>query len=353
MRLILVILILFVFKSVDAQNIVPNGSFEDENLCTEFHQQCSPSGWFYVSQVVRGYAVSNRIAASGDRYLSLVVVDTGRPGRDYWQTMLLCPLEAGKNYKVSLKLASKYIGPNLHDIGLFFSDSLLFVPKDSALRPAGYLSFLDSRIRKLRNGWFQVQKEFTATTASNYLIIGNFSEKTNRQITKERGISIERLSLAVDDLSIVSTKRISCAAMHKTKDSLYSIKERHSRPQLHDSPVVHSRLQSRERIDTIILNNIEFDFDSYQIKNPRTLQYLGSYLPGAGVQKIKIIGFTDSTGSMHYNKSLSEKRAKAVANFLVKTFWLRESIMEIEGKGISTKYTGAQQNRRVEIYIYH
>ena len=60
----------------------------------------------------------------------------------------------------------------------------------------------------------------------------------------------------------------------------------------------------------IVINNIEFDFDSYQIKTTDMLQYLRNYLLDTAVKKIKITGFTDNTGSMQYNKSLSEKGQK-------------------------------------------
>lgn len=353
MKQTLIILALLVFKNVDGQNIVPNGSFEDVNICPEFHQPCSPTGWFYINHLVKGYFKSNIKPIGGYKDLNLVVVDTASSNRDYWQTMLLCPLEVGKNYKVSLKLASDYIGPNLHDIGLYFTDSFLFFPKDSVIQPRYYLNFLDARIKKLKKGWFEVQKEFTATSANQFLIIGNFSDKTNKQIAKERKISIKLLYLSVDDLTIISTKGVSCPEMQKIKDSLYSIKERHSKPQFHDSPVIKPEIPAQEKIDTIVINNIEFDFDSYQIKNSNMLQYLRNYLLDTEVKKIKITGFTDNTGSMEYNKSLSEKRAKAVAHFLVEAFGLKESSIEVEGKGISSKYAEAQQNRRVEIYIYH
>ena len=77
------------------------------------------------------------------------------------------------------------------------------------------------------------------------------------------------------------------------------------------------------------------------------------YFADTAAKRIKIIGFTDNTGSTQYNKSLSEKRAKAVAIFLVEVFGLKKSSIEVEGKGTSTKYAEAQQNRRVEIYVYH
>ncbi len=353
MKQALIFLTLLVFKNVDGQNIVPNGSFEDVNICPEFHQPCSPSGWFYINRIARGYGISDIKPIHGDKDLNLLVVDTSSSNRDYWQTMLLCPLDVGKNYKVSLKLASDYIGPNLHDIGLYFTDSFLFFAKDSVIQPGYYLNFLDARIKKLKNGWFEIQKEFTATSANQFLIIGNFSAKTNKQITKERVISIKRLYLSIDDLTIISPKGISCPEIQKITDSLYSIKERHFKPQFHDSTAIKPEIPDQRKIDTIIINNIEFDFGSYRLKNSNMLQYLRNYVLDTAVKKIKITGFTDNIGSMQYNRFLSEKRAKAVAHFLVEAFGLKESGIEIEGKGISTKYAEAQQNRRVEIYIYH
>lgn len=353
MKQTLFFLTLLIFKTVYGQNIVPNESFEDVNICPEFNQPCSPSGWFYTNHMARGYFKPAIKPIDGDKDLNLVVVDTASSNRDYWQTMLLCPLEAGKNYKVSLKLATDYIGPNLHDIGLYFTDSFLFCPKDSVIQPVHYLNFLDARIKKLKNGWFQVQKEFTASSANHFLIIGNFANKTNKQIAKERGINIKRLYLSVDDLTIISTNGVSCPEMQKIKDSLYSIKERHSQPKFQDAPVIKPAITFQNKIDTIIINNIEFDFDSYQVRDSSVLQYLRNYLPDTAIKKIKITGFTDNTGSMQYNKSLSEKRAKAVAHFLVEAFDLKESDIEIDGQGISVKYAEARQNRRVEIYIYH
>jgi len=350
----LIFLTLLVFQTVDGQNIVPNSSFEDVNICTEIHQPCSPSGWFYINHLVTGYINRGGIKPiNGDKYLNLLVVDTGSFHRDYWQTMLLCPLEMGKEYKVSLKLAAEYIGPNLNDIGLYFTDSLYFFSKDTVIQPFNYINFLDARIKKLKNGWYEVQKEFTATSANQFLIIGNFSGKTNKEITTKREISIKGIYLSVDDLIIISKNGIFCQDAEKVKDSMYSIKDRHSKAQFHDPPVLEDKIIAKTKIDTIILNNIEFDFDSYQIKNPSSLQYLHNYLLDTTIKKITITGFTDNTGSMQYNRSLSENRAKAVAHFLIEEFGLKESGIEVEGKGISTKYAGAQQNRRVEIYIYH
>ncbi|MFL5744164.1 MAG: hypothetical protein ACJ751_05830 [Niastella sp.] len=32
-----------------SQNLIANGSFEDANLCTEFHKYCAPEAWIATS----------------------------------------------------------------------------------------------------------------------------------------------------------------------------------------------------------------------------------------------------------------------------------------------------------------
>src|SRR5258706_16061053 len=40
-------LLLFLLGSIlsSAQNLLVNGGFEDENICTEYHEPCAPEGW--------------------------------------------------------------------------------------------------------------------------------------------------------------------------------------------------------------------------------------------------------------------------------------------------------------------
>jgi len=71
--------------------------------------------------------------------------------------------------------------------------------------------------------------------------------------------------------------------------------------------------------------------------------------------KIRIYGFTDSTDTKSYNKELSEKRAEAVKQWLVKNGKITESQVSVHPMGEShpvasnTTAKGRQENRRVEI----
>jgi outer membrane protein OmpA-like peptidoglycan-associated protein/tetratricopeptide (TPR) repeat protein len=69
----------------------------------------------------------------------------------------------------------------------------------------------------------------------------------------------------------------------------------------------------------IILRNIFFDFDQATLKKESTaeLQNLLDIMTEMPKMKIEISGHTDSKGSAEYNKKLSERRAKAVVDYLV------------------------------------
>lgn len=72
---------------------------------------------------------------------------------------------------------------------------------------------------------------------------------------------------------------------------------------------------------------------------------------------IKIVGYTDNTGSVQYNQVLSEKRAKSVYSYLMEDQGISSLRMSYEGEGINNPVAsnvtpeGRAQNRRVEIII--
>ena len=74
---------------------------------------------------------------------------------------------------------------------------------------------------------------------------------------------------------------------------------------------------------------------------------------GSGL-KISIEGHTDNVGSYEYNKDLSERRAKAVKEYLAKVHKIPRERLKTEGyaytKPLSSNLTeeGRAQNRRVQ-----
>ena len=73
---------------------------------------------------------------------------------------------------------------------------------------------------------------------------------------------------------------------------------------------------------------------------------------------VAILGHTDNVGSDKANQSVSEKRAKAVANFLVEQGTVNTQIKDVLGMShtqpVASNDTeeGKAQNRRVEVYMY-
>ncbi|HEX9510531.1 MAG TPA: OmpA family protein [Puia sp.] len=392
------LLILLLCQRIQGQNLVPNPSFEDVNTCAEFSQPCSPSAWFFLSRKLTTGYFPRFPSATGSRHLQIVAVSRETVNRQYWETMLLCPLQAGERYTVSLKIASpgnktelSTICPNLRDIGLWFTARFVFVQGDSILQPRSYLSFTGATTKDLKNGWFEIKKEFVPTANSTILIVGNFIRTANADIMEQRSWPNPTIDILVDDISVVRMKGTTCTSYQKIKDSLYSITRRHSDNHPGDSdpgfsdtlhppgrstdslrrpgtsPINHPlfgpeprrvidtpRLSHPPRAtDTIVIHNIQFDFDKYLIQNPDTLQRYRSLLTRPGIKKIQVVGFTDDTGSETYNLDLSKKRAREIARLLSSKFDIPPALIEAEGRGISRDYLTKDLNRRVEIYIFH
>jgi OmpA-OmpF porin, OOP family len=105
-----------------------------------------------------------------------------------------------------------------------------------------------------------------------------------------------------------------------------------------------------------VVANIEFAFDKWNIE----ARYFSNLDDVARVMmenpnmKAEIQGHTDNIGSAKYNQKLSEKRARAVVDYLVKK-GISADMLSSKGYGFSKSVAsnetpeGRQQNRRVEI----
>ena len=77
----------------------------------------------------------------------------------------------------------------------------------------------------------------------------------------------------------------------------------------------------------------------------------------AASTRLSITGHTDSVGSDAYNQKLSERRANAVANYLIDAGVPSSIIVGVQGLGESQPVAdnktreGRAENRRVEILI--
>lgn len=124
------------------------------------------------------------------------------------------------------------------------------------------------------------------------------------------------------------------------------------------APEVKEMKQERQVIT--LSADTYFDFDKSVLKpeGKQAIQQLAQDLNsrGANVQKITVVGNTDSKGSDAYNQKLSERRAAAVGNYMIEN-GVPASLIEAYGNGernpVADNATaeGRAQNRRVDIAV--
>ena len=102
---------------------------------------------------------------------------------------------------------------------------------------------------------------------------------------------------------------------------------------------------------------VNFEFDSIKLENETllTLRALGTALASEALEKqqILIVGHTDAKGTEEYNAELSQRRAAAVVDYLVRTFDVDAGLITSEGRGESDLLypddPENELNRRVEV----
>jgi len=117
-------------------------------------------------------------------------------------------------------------------------------------------------------------------------------------------------------------------------------------------------VRDSDSIRLIMPGNITFKTDSADINSSfyATLNSVAKVLNKYSNSTVMVSGFTDNTGSVEYNQTLSKSRAAAVAAYL-QGQGVKASRFEIIGMGISNPIAsnstsaGRAQNRRVEIKI--
>ncbi|MEO8768851.1 MAG: hypothetical protein ABI402_02160 [Ferruginibacter sp.] len=90
-------------KKLRAQNLYANPGFEDLNNCTEYHAPCEPAAWYYIKPTTNVNSKKKARALLGTQVLPVPtcnVFDENIKG-PFVYTMLACPLEEGKKYKLS------------------------------------------------------------------------------------------------------------------------------------------------------------------------------------------------------------------------------------------------------------
>ena len=119
-----------------------------------------------------------------------------------------------------------------------------------------------------------------------------------------------------------------------------------------------SIVREGDNLRLVMPGSITFLTDSYNLKSDfyPVLNSVSKVLATYADTTLRVTGHTDSTGGRAYNQTLSEDRARSVADYLASHEVGRERLL-ISGAGPdrpvadNSSAAGRAQNRRVELYV--
>lgn len=345
-----------------AQNLVANGSFEDENICSEYIKNCSPEAWIISSLQSNFYFDDRANAYDGTHFVGLVAGANGRYGsRNFITTQLLCGMRKGASYKIECYVRKGI--EQLDSVGVVFTaDNLLY--RKWGLKEVQPALWIKEGLSTTSNeSWQKYTGIYQANGSESFLDIALFKQQRPERM---RSLVNPDFYFYIDKISVTPldpNERL-CASANDTKADLYAFNDRHEALERHiyplqrkDPVIVKLRKTVVQKVDTLIIPDVLFATDKYNLSKKAT-QLLDSFIHSHEqviLDSIAVAGHTDSTGSISHNEQLSQNRAASVASYLGE-----QMTVPIRPKGYASEKpvadnrtaAGRQKNRRVEIYLY-
>jgi len=364
-----VFLFLLIFlPKANAQNIIPNGGFEDPaaHIVRSWEQ---PHGEY------RHYEHDSIFAASGEFYNGICMYSS-RPN-EYFLVPFTEELKAGKSYHLSMKVRvwkEKCIGfYELDSLGFRFDS----VPQ---VVSSPFYCFLNSDLKLAMNvqepgKWYELNGTYTARGNEKYLMIGNFFERAESQVDLDK--AAEEMSTSsnmkkkskkkkekdyADFRKMLEQERE--AALPKNDTGAYFM-VRYYFDDVCLAPIADdgSHFCDPKPIvpttgDVFVGKSIQFETDKATLLESSYVE-LNTWvemLKGNESLKLQIIGHTDDTGDPEHNRELSMARALSVNEYLIEK-GVDPERLAYKGFGSSNPISdnesesGRAANRRVEFKV--
>ena len=377
-----------------SQNLIPNPSFEDENVCVRYHENCSPAAWrsttlkqfLYPEYLAHQRKSTAIIPPDGNRFIGLRVFNTKRKfDRSIIQVPLLCVLEKGKKYNLSFYYLSGAFWINSFHIQ--FVDTLQIHNDNTLLIKNPSQITIDFQKPHEQKKWLNFETIYEAKGDEVGFILGNLKSDEATEVhlfEKRKDKDKARAYYYFDNFSLTPLKKDTLCDLAKNQSFIYCDSIRH----LRENPILDITMQ-QEETPIVMESKIDTPIDSpiIQETNPMvateistekvftmkyilfennsknllpiahsSLQNLVSFLKKNTHLNVIITGHTDNVGKEIANLLLSEKRAQSVANFLIQSGVNFNRITTV-GKGETQPITenitpiGRSQNRRVEFQL--
>ncbi len=357
-------------------------------------------------------------AYSGNAYVGIVARGSRRNYREYIQTQLTDTLKAGVKYCVKFRFKlSSYSRYAIDKLGIYFSPTQIRKDYDIqlALKPQvenPAENWLDNKI-----DWGEMCGTFVAQGNEAFIIIGNFynDDSTSVVETDVSDVHPRRVKdyayYYIDDVEVHSVTNCyvcSCSrdntieaeitpkhvrrfggsdgaadltiyyglepykflwSTGDTTEDISHLKAGYYFVEIADANgCKHAFDVTIEQPDTVFasidpgvpkrLKNVLFYFDKTEFlpSSYKQLNDLVAYMEDNPAIKIRILGHTDEKGTGSYNMNLSERRAKAVVDYLISK-GIDKNRLSYKGYGETRPLAdnstteGRQLNRRVEFEV--
>lgn len=346
-----------------AQNLLMNGGFEEENICSEYSKNCAPEGWISTSLYADYYFDDESNASEGRHFVGLVLPRVEQQvAKHFLRSRLLCGLRKGAQYKLSFHIRSKH--PAFDSIGVYFSANDFLYQKEK--RRNASPQFLLKTVAPLQPSkeWQKVSLFYTATGEENFLSIGDFKQQAHDftgipDLGRDYYFFVDSFSLTP-----LNPQEHLCAEAARVQEDEYNFDVRHN---LLDRlvyvytkkppPVEPLPKTILQRVDTLVIPDVLFASNSFVLGEEAKLllSQLAQKTKTAQVDSVVVEGHTDSLGRRASNQALSENRARSVADYLetkVQASFFTRGWASNKPAADNRTSDGRQKNRRVEIYVY-
>lgn len=367
MKILLSFLISCCVLPVSARQLLLNGGFEEENVCTEFNAKCAPEAWISSGSTFNIYFKDRNRAHSGNYCMVIQAGHSNKPyKRTFLRSQLLCGLRKGNRYKLRFYIKSPH--PILDSVGVYFGsgDPLLERKPIHLLAPSFFIGDYNRFVAD--SSWQPVTVSYQAKGDEAYITLAYFGRADIQGAT---GLRIENhFFVFFDDISLTpeNPQESLCADWEDVREEIYAENARHDFLQRtikirrdrasQPLPPTPTRVFT---VDTLTIPDLLFTRGKAAL-DPASFVLLDSFcrsMRNKQIDSLVIDGHADSTGTNAINDSLSIGRAQATAIYLRGCAYFSRARIIPRGWGArqpllpNTNENNRRRNRRVEMRVYY
>lgn len=227
---VLTVLLLFLSSFYSrGQNLLPNGSLEDINICCENTAPCCPEGWFGYN-----YKGKQRILTSinpenldGNHGMGIMInAGSERKVKGHLESCVFAPIlvHLNENEWYTFSVDVRVTGTSIDQFHVLLTDT--FFPDITLLQPTFTLKSNRGKYFKSSDTWQRVTFKFQATGTEKFLFLGQLIDCKNIKYKQGKNRYADAY-LVIDNVSLTPDKPIEPSLLDSALNCWYAENRRH------------------------------------------------------------------------------------------------------------------------------